>query len=90
VHTVTAADGIEGGARARFIVESERDTDLREGLAAMVVQAGWGLLELEPLEPTLEDIFLHLTAQARAAAAAGTPSVERLAERKEAPEAVAP
>jgi ABC-2 type transport system ATP-binding protein len=87
VHTVTATDGIEGGTRARFIVESERDTDLREGLASMVIQAGWGLLELEPLEPTLEDIFLRLTAQARAAASSPSPA-SRAAELE--PEAVAP
>ena len=58
------------GAHARFIVESDRDTDLRDQLAAAVVKGGWGLLELERLEPTLEDIFLHITGQARAASAA--------------------
>jgi len=45
----------------RFILESDRDVDLREKLAALVVQNGWGLLELERLEPTLEDVFLHIT-----------------------------
>jgi ABC-2 type transport system ATP-binding protein len=51
------------GEHARFIVESSRDTDLREKIAAAVVNGGWGLLELERLEPTLEDIFLHITRQ---------------------------
>jgi hypothetical protein len=30
-------------------------------MALAVVNSGWGLLELERLEPTLEDVFLHLT-----------------------------
>ena len=51
------------GEHARFIVESDRDVDLRDKLAAAVVKSGWGLLELERLEPTLEDIFLSITGQ---------------------------
>lgn len=95
VLSVEAAEGAEAG-RARFIVESERDSDIRESLAAAMVQAGWGLLELEPLEPTLEDIFLRLTAQAREAArSSASGSVKRggvteQKEAEEAPEAVAP
>ena len=49
------------GSRARFIVESDRETDLRDKIASTIVHAGWGLLELERLELTLEDIFLHIT-----------------------------
>jgi len=52
------------GEHARFIVESSRDVDLRDKLAAAVVSGGWGLLELERLEPTLEDIFLQMTGKA--------------------------
>lgn len=51
------------GDQARFIVESDRDEDVREKLAEAVFKGGWGLLELERLEPTLEDIFLHITGQ---------------------------
>jgi ABC-2 type transport system ATP-binding protein len=63
--TVPGVQSLErlDGERARFIVESDRDTDLRDKLAVAVVNGGWGLLELERLEPTLEDIFLHITAQ---------------------------
>ncbi len=45
----------------RYVVESERDTDLRSRLADSVINAGWGLVELERIEPTLEDVFLHIT-----------------------------
>jgi len=59
---------------ARFILESDRDVDLREKVAQTVVQAGWGLLELERLEPTLEDVFLQITARAREVAPEPAPS----------------
>jgi ABC-2 type transport system ATP-binding protein len=49
------------GEHARFILEADRETDLRDKLAATVVKSGWGLLALERLEPTLEDVFLHVT-----------------------------
>jgi ABC-2 type transport system ATP-binding protein len=49
------------GEHARFILESDRETELRDTIAAAVVEGGWGLLELERLEPTLEDVFLHIT-----------------------------
>jgi ABC-2 type transport system ATP-binding protein len=58
---VQRVESLEGDRGVRFIVESARDTDIREKLALAVVNAGWGLLELERLEPTLEDVFLHLT-----------------------------
>ncbi len=35
--------------------------DLRERIAARVVERGWGLLELTPITPSLEDIYLSLT-----------------------------
>jgi ABC-2 type transport system ATP-binding protein len=63
-------------ARGRFIVESAVDTDLREKLAAEIVSAGWGLLELERLEPTLEDIFLHITGRKAASAPEAPPACE--------------
>lgn len=49
--------------RSRFVVESDRDVDLREKLAQAVISGGWGLLELERIEPTLEDVFLQITSR---------------------------
>lgn len=80
---VQQVEVLDADRGARFIVESARETDLRDKLAASVVSAGWGLLELERLEPTLEDVFLHLTrrrqpverAPAQAGAAASVTSV---------------
>lgn len=56
------------GEGVRMIVESDRDHDLREALSASLVSAGWPLLELERIEPTLEDIFLQLTGRPAAQA----------------------
>jgi ABC-2 type transport system ATP-binding protein len=61
VSGVQELERISSDQGARFIVESARETDLRAALALAVISAGWGLLELERLEPTLEDVFLHLT-----------------------------
>jgi ABC-2 type transport system ATP-binding protein len=43
-----------------FWVESRVDTDIRADLAARVVNNHFGLLELRPVEMSLEDIFLQL------------------------------
>jgi ABC-2 type transport system ATP-binding protein len=49
--------GILGG----FEVESDRGTDIRRDLARVVVNQGWGLLELRPMRMSLEEIFLQVT-----------------------------
>ncbi|HQX82152.1 MAG TPA: ABC transporter ATP-binding protein [Vicinamibacterales bacterium] len=44
-----------------FEVASDTERDIRRDVARMVVDKGWGLLELRPLRLSLEDIFLQLT-----------------------------
>ena len=44
-----------------YILTSQEDADARAAVAATVVGQGWGLLELRPLDLSLEDIFLELT-----------------------------
>ena len=43
-----------------FVVESERSRDLRREVSHMIVERGWGLLELRPADMTLEEIFIRL------------------------------
>jgi ABC-2 type transport system ATP-binding protein len=43
-----------------FVVESERSRDLRREVSRMIVERGWGLLELRPADMTLEEIFIRL------------------------------
>jgi ABC-2 type transport system ATP-binding protein len=74
----TAKDGL-----VDVEVDSERGRDVRRELAAAVVGAGLGLLELRPMRMSLEDIFLSLTTEETA----GTgPELEREANAEEAEE----
>jgi len=51
-----------------YHVETRLDTDAREGLAAAVVEGGFGLLEMRPIDLSLEDVFLRLTTEEEAEA----------------------
>jgi ABC-2 type transport system ATP-binding protein len=52
-----------------LVVESKLDADVREQLARTAVERNWGLVELRPLELSLEDVFLHLTTEEEEVAA---------------------
>ncbi len=70
VTAVTAApDGRRDGV-ATYNVAYEIGADVREEVAAAVVNAGFGLLELRQAGMTLEDIFLRLTTEDSAEVAA--------------------
>lgn len=61
---LTAIAGVTGVRReddSTFVVESKLDADVREQLARIAVERNWGLVELRPVELSLEDVFLHLT-----------------------------
>ena len=44
-----------------YEIETNLGSDRRAEIAAMVVQRGWGLLELRPVSLSLEEVFLKLT-----------------------------
>jgi ABC-2 type transport system ATP-binding protein len=46
-----------------FLVEAAAGQDLRPGLARIVVEKGWDLLELKVHEFSLEDVFLNLVTE---------------------------
>ena len=74
--------GVDG--RHLLHVESAPGHDIRERVAAAVVQGGWGLLGLRRVTLSLEDVFLRLTTTEDGAAAepeTATPSTPR-AERR--------
>jgi ABC-2 type transport system ATP-binding protein len=61
---VTAVSASADGRRADvgvYSVAHEVGADVREEIAAAVVNAGYGLLELRQAGMSLEDIFLKLT-----------------------------
>jgi ABC-2 type transport system ATP-binding protein len=54
--------------QATFLVEAEPDTDIRPTLSRAVVEKGWDLLELTPLDVSLEDVFIELVTEENEAA----------------------
>ena len=58
VLTVAPQEARDG--RRRFLVETDREQDLRKDLARAVTSNGWGLTELRPVDLSLEDIFIRL------------------------------
>ena len=64
--TIKALDGVTNvttetaNGTARFIVDTNLQRDIRKELAQTIVTNGWGLLELRPLEVSLEEVFLRL------------------------------
>jgi ABC-2 type transport system ATP-binding protein len=48
------------GNQATFIVECKLNRDLRRELAKMIGSQGWGLLELQGISMSLEDVFINL------------------------------
>jgi len=58
---VVMKDG--AGALRRYLVETDKDRDLRQELARVVCTSGWGLLELRPVDMSLEDIFIRLVTE---------------------------
>jgi len=61
---VVMKDG--AGALRRYLVETDKDRDLRQELARVVCTSGWGLLELRPVDMSLEDIFIRLVTEEEA------------------------
>jgi len=59
VQSVSRVEGA-GGAPVTFRVEMPRGREIRGDLARVVVQKGWGLLELHADRLSLEDIFLNV------------------------------
>ncbi len=77
VSRVRAGSVPGSGPAATYEIDTEKGVDVRRGLAAAVVNGGWGLLELRPLRMSLEDIFLSVTTEEAAEAAeASAPEAE--------------
>ncbi len=77
VSRVRAGSVPGSGPAATYEIDTEKGVDVRRGLAAAVVNGGWGLLELRPMRMSLEDIFLSVTTEEAAEAAeASAPEAE--------------
>ena len=51
----------EEGQRNVYAVEAKRGLDLRSTISKLVISNGWGLLSIQLVSMSLEEIFLKLT-----------------------------
>ena len=58
VQEVTRTDREDVGI---YNIETTSGADLREQISNLVHERGWGLLRLQPIQMSLEEIFLRLT-----------------------------
>lgn len=47
----------------RYVVEMGQGEDVRDAIAQSIVAAGWSLLEIHTLQPSLEDVFIRLVTE---------------------------
>jgi ABC-2 type transport system ATP-binding protein len=66
--------------RSSFEVETQKSAFTRGDLARAIVESGWDLNELRPTAMSLEEIFLQLTGEPAAPAAAEAPAEEPAAQ----------
>jgi len=62
VVSVESADPRQDG-EARVLVEAEPDLEIRPELSRVVIEKGWDLLELTPVDLSLEDVFIDLVTE---------------------------
>jgi ABC-2 type transport system ATP-binding protein len=62
-------EGVVATKVVTCVVESKKDHDVRKDVAATVVRQHWGLLELRPVDLTLEEVFVRLVTEEKETAA---------------------
>ncbi|MCE5219562.1 ATP-binding cassette domain-containing protein [bacterium] len=65
---VTSVRAASDQGEGAYLVDTILGSDLRASLAEFVVGKGWGLLELRPMEMSLEEVFRQLTTEERGVA----------------------
>jgi ABC-2 type transport system ATP-binding protein len=55
--------GTNKSDEASVIVEAKPEIDVRPALARAIIEKGWDLMELRPLEVSLEDVFIDLVTE---------------------------
>jgi ABC-2 type transport system ATP-binding protein len=78
VAEVAATPALPGSPTATYTVRCDHRHDVRRAVAQALVDAGLGLVELRPVVMTLEEIFLALIGNGKAAVAPPPAEVERV------------
>jgi ABC-2 type transport system ATP-binding protein len=80
VRALAGVEGVETGAavegagmddRDGMVVVAQDGEATRREIAALVVGRGWGLLEMRPLQPSLEEVFVRLLGREKAEGGVG-------------------
>ncbi|MGH7909863.1 MAG: ATP-binding cassette domain-containing protein, partial [Thermodesulfobacteriota bacterium] len=58
--SIPTVSEVKESTYGEFIIQTKGGADVREELVKMVVENGWGLLELRPLTHALEEVFLRV------------------------------
>lgn len=58
---IPGAVNVQHQGEGAYVIESQQNDDIREKISELIVQKGAGLLELRPVNFTLEDVFVQLT-----------------------------
>lgn len=60
VEKVTRREGYGSNGIGEYIVEAQKNRDIKKNIAPAIINKGWALLELRSHEMSLEDIFVKL------------------------------
>ncbi|MBI2059857.1 MAG: ATP-binding cassette domain-containing protein [Nitrospirae bacterium] len=63
IRKVASVDEVEKKDETTLLVKSGLNKDVRKDVSRLVFDAGWGILELRPVNITLEDVFVRLTTE---------------------------
>ncbi|MAG34819.1 MAG: MFS transporter [Dehalococcoidia bacterium] len=77
-HVLAAKPQPQADGVLQLDIDVDVDVDVREELAAAIVQAGWGLREMQAATLSLEEIFLELTTEESGIEAESAPSTARV------------
>jgi ABC-2 type transport system ATP-binding protein len=69
LQTISGVKNVRDEAPGVYILEAEKDQDVRENIVELVVQQKAGLLEFKSVAFTLEDVFVQLTTAEQASPA---------------------
>jgi len=60
---INSISQIENSSDTSYLIHHANDSNPIEVIAEIIINAGWGLLELTPIKKTMEDIFINLTSE---------------------------
>lgn len=60
---ISSINSVENPSDTDYFIHHDSNSNPIESIAEIIVNAGWGLMELTPVQQSMEDIFISLTAK---------------------------